>query len=147
MVTCRDISPFPLLPEVWKVEGWDFRRKVGRPKRIFRRPPFVTLVADGPNGIIRRQAFEQNIFFTEDRQNNRNISTPPHPIRASDRFLTVMLRVRNVVHHLWVNVSIWYSPRIKWIHGLELLTSIYISPYHYSTSKLTSRYLTCYVMI
>jgi hypothetical protein len=100
MVTCRVISTFPLMPEVGKVEVWDFRLTMGRPKGLFRRPPYVTLVADGPNGIIRRQAFEQNIFFTEDRQNNRNISTPPHPIRASDRFLTVMLRVRNVVHHL-----------------------------------------------
>jgi hypothetical protein len=51
------------MPGLGKVEGWDFRRTMGRPKRIFQRPPFVALVADRQNGIIRRQAFEQNKFF------------------------------------------------------------------------------------
>ena len=41
--------------------------------------PSFALVADRPNWIIRRQAFEQNSFFTEDRQTKRNISTPSHP--------------------------------------------------------------------
>ena len=68
MVTCRVISPFPFLPEVGKVKGWDFRQTMGRPKGIFRRPPFVALVADRPNGIIRRQAFEQYNFFNGGRK-------------------------------------------------------------------------------
>ncbi len=63
MVTCRVTSPIPIMPGLGKVDGWDFRRTMGRPKGIFRRPPFVALVADRPNGIIRRQAFEQYKFF------------------------------------------------------------------------------------
>ena len=79
MVTCHVTSPIPIMSGLGKVDGWDFRRTMGRPKGIFRRPPFVALVADRPNGIIRRQAFEHNSFVPEDRQNNRNISTPSHP--------------------------------------------------------------------
>ena len=63
MVTCHVTSPIPIMPGLGKVEGWDFRRTMGRPKGIFRRPPFVALVADRPNWKIRRQAFEQYNFF------------------------------------------------------------------------------------
>ena len=70
MVACRVTSPFPHMSVLRKVEGWDFWRTMCRPKRLFRRPRFVALVADRPNGIIRRQAFEENSFFTEDRHTN-----------------------------------------------------------------------------
>ena len=63
MVTCRVTSPFPLMPVLGKVEGWDFLQTMGRPKGIFRRFPFVKLLADSPNGTTRRQAFEQNNLY------------------------------------------------------------------------------------
>ena len=47
------ISPFSLMPVLGIVEGCDYWRKMDRPKGIFRRLPFVALMADKPNWRIR----------------------------------------------------------------------------------------------
>ena len=103
-----------------KFEGLSVRRTMGWPIGIFRRPPFVAMGADRPNWIIRRQAFEENSFFTEDRQTDRNISTPSHPKRAIDRRLSLMSRVGTLAQMLWVKLFHMVSATSHLNWGVEV---------------------------
>jgi hypothetical protein len=105
---------------VRKIRGLECSTDDGLTKRNISTPLFVAMGADRPNWIIRRQAFEENSFFTEDRQTDRNISTPSHPKRAIDRRLSLMSRVGTLAQMLWVKLFNMVSATSHLNWGVEV---------------------------